>query len=146
MIFDNLSHPDSIRKLLKGQKGKGKEKFADLLSVISLLLEFSLAGMLEQIKRIKFGGGVLPERMVLLLSEKKAGLLLNQIQREMLKEFGCVKNGEKRSSEVGELLLPYTRALVKCVNGLLDSIADCFTNFYKDAKEDMMVGKIDQFE
>ena len=64
----------------------------------------------------------------------------------MLKEFGCVKNGEKRSSEVGELLLPYTRALVKSVNGLLETIATSFRNFYRDAKEDMMVGQIDQFE
>lgn len=116
------------------------------MSVISLLLDFSLAGILEQIGRIKFSAGSLPERMVLLLSEKKAGLLLNQIQSQMLKEFGCVKNGEKRSSEVGALLLPYTKALVKSVNGLLESIASSFKNFYNDAKEDMMVGQIVQFE
>ncbi len=57
-----------------------------------------------------------------------------------------MKNGEKRTSDVAALLLPYTKALVRCVTGLLSAISHTFEQYYHEAKEDMMVGQIEQFE
>ena len=137
VIFDNLAHRDSIGKLLKAPQ---------LQEILELVLDFSMAGVLEQLSRIHFARPLIEGGFVLLLSEKKAGLVLNEIQSAILREFGCVKNGEKRASEQEALLLPYTRALVKCVVGLLESMAACFERFYADAKADMLEGQIEQFD
>ncbi len=59
VIFDNLSHKDSITKLLRGSQEPAYQ--SELLNVITLLFEFSLAGVLDQISRIKFSAaGRLP--------------------------------------------------------------------------------------